>query len=278
MTYYLNKSDWYNSRIIPEGMNLDMLNTPARLDALLKPSIDLVANDSIVVDLGCGTGSLGLHAIEQGAKFVYFVEQDEQMLHILYNVLPNCIPKNNYKIINKDIQNLTKQDFDLGDPDIFVSEFYGPRLFDEGYVEYTKHLKSLYPNCYFIPEKFIGNFCLVDIDYNKDIWPQDTNLLNHFKFMYKEKGFSKSLGIISPIKHIGFISFDANKQVFVNSFDFVFNYNKECLLVGIMEVEHKHFKQVHTHIGWYLDETDYLKNIKISISDENYYNPKKEIV
>ena len=26
MTYYLNESEWMNSRYVPEGMNLDMLN------------------------------------------------------------------------------------------------------------------------------------------------------------------------------------------------------------------------------------------------------------
>ena len=88
MAYYLSKSEWANSKIIPEGMNLDMLNQEGRLDLLLKPAIGAVAKGNTFIDLGCGTGLLGIHALEHGAEFVYFVEQDAQMIHILENVLP----------------------------------------------------------------------------------------------------------------------------------------------------------------------------------------------
>ena len=36
MTYYLNESEWMNSRYVPEGMNLDMLNNlDSRLNNIL---------------------------------------------------------------------------------------------------------------------------------------------------------------------------------------------------------------------------------------------------
>jgi predicted RNA methylase len=46
---------------------------------LLKPALEQVAANNIVVDLGCGTGVLGLHALSKGSTFVYFVERDPQM-------------------------------------------------------------------------------------------------------------------------------------------------------------------------------------------------------
>ena len=131
MTYYLNESEWMNSRYVPEGMNLDMLNNlDSRLDALLIPAIRNSVYDKIVIDLGCGTGILGLNAINYGAKFVYFVERDPHMFHILENVISKKLSASQYKLINKDIEDLTVEDFDMGTPNITVSEFYGPRLFD----------------------------------------------------------------------------------------------------------------------------------------------------
>ena len=103
MTYYGKQCEWSNSKIVPEGMNLQMLAMAGRLDKLLKPALTQVARNKIVVDLGCGTGVLGLHALSNGASFVYFVELDPQMFRILENVLPGKIKGNNYKLINKDI-------------------------------------------------------------------------------------------------------------------------------------------------------------------------------
>ena len=45
MTYYLEHSEWMNSLAVPEGMNLDMLAMPDRLDSLLKPALDQVAKE-----------------------------------------------------------------------------------------------------------------------------------------------------------------------------------------------------------------------------------------
>ena len=193
MTYYLNESEWMNSRYVPEGMNLDMLNNnlDSRLNALLIPAIRNSVYDKIVIDLGCGTGILGFNAINCGSKFVYFVERDPHMFHILENVINKKLLSSQYKLINKDIEDLTVEDFDMGTPNITVSEFYGPRLFDEGYVNYTKHIRSLFPKCYFIPETFKVDFYLNNIDYKQPIWPIENDLIDHFKFMYKEKGFAK---------------------------------------------------------------------------------------
>lgn len=274
MTYYLEHSEWMSSLSVPEGMNLDMLAMPDRLDRLLKPALDQVAKDNIIIDLGCGTGVLGLHALSNGAKFVYFVERDTQMFHILQNVLPNKIEGTNYKLINKDIESLSIDDFDCGTPDVVISEFYGPRLFDEGYVNYTKHLRSFLPNCRFIPETFKVEFYLNDIDYSQPIWPSDSSLHDHFKFMYREKGFAKHIDIVCE-NHIGDITFNANTQEFDNRVEFTYDINNEQLLIGKAIVEHNEFVQYYTVIGWVMYSTDVNKRFCLYYDVDQHFNPRK---
>jgi len=274
MTYYLKESEWYQSVNVPEGMNLDMLSVPGRLDNLLKPALDQVAENNIIVDLGCGTGVLGLHALSKGASFVYFIERDPQMFHILTNVLPNKINGSNYKLINKDIESLCIDDFDCGIPGVIVSEFYGPRLFDEGYVNYTKHLRSFLPECQFIPETFKVDFYLNDIDYTQPIWPAEVELIDHFKFMYREKGFAKHMEV-NCNNYLGTINFNANTQQFDNNLEFNYKIDSDQLLIGNAIIEHKEFIQHYTVIGWVMDSTDIDKTFRVYYDVEQYFNPRK---
>lgn len=278
MTYYLEQSEWYRSIIVPEGMNLDMLNEPGRLEILLKPAIDMVEKNKIFIDLGCGTGLLGIHALEQGAKFVYFVEKNQQMAKIINEILPGKIDANKFKIINKDVESLELSDFDYGDPEVVVSEFYGPRLFDEGYVNYTKHIKSMFPECVFIPETFKGEFYIADVDYSHPIWPKDTTLIDYFKMMYRDKAFANWFAF-DNFKHIGDIVFDADNQIFKNSVEFNFDSKEYKMVCGIMGAEHQGLKQYRVTIGWILNPADYNKNFKIYFDIDEYFNPRiKEIV
>lgn len=275
MTYYLQHSEWMSLLSAPEGMNLDMLNNLSnRLDTLLKPMLSAHSKDNIVIDLGAGTGVLGLFALSQGATFVYFVERDPQMFHILSNVLPNKLPPGKFKLINKDIEDLTIDDFDCGTPDVVVSEFYGPQLFDEGYVNYTKHLRSFLPDCYFIPETFEVEFYLGDIDYSQPIWPEDSELIDHFKFMYKEKGFVRHMELANG-EYMGSILFDANKQTFDNAVEFVYDKNVEQLLVGKAIIKHKELTQYYTTLGWLMTADDCDRKFRIYYDIPSYFNPRK---
>jgi Conserved hypothetical protein 95 len=264
-----------NSVHVPEGMNLDMLNNLSnRLETLLKPALARHSNDKVVIDLGAGTGVLGLFALESGAKFVYFVERDPQMFHILTNVLSKKLLADKFKLINKDIEELSIDDFDCGTPDVVVSEFYGPRLFDEGYVNYTKHLRSFLPDCYFIPETFEVEFYLVDIDYSQPIWPEDGELVDHFKFMYKEKGFARHMEFEGG-EYVGSILFDANKQTFDNAVEFVYDKDTEKLLVGRAIVKHEELAQYYTVLGWLMTADDYDRKFRIYYDIPSYFNPRK---
>lgn len=276
MAYYLEHSEWINSAHIPEGMNLDMLNGCLdRLERLLKPALKRNSQDKVVIDLGAGTGVLGLYALANGAKFVYFVERDPQMFHILSNILSTKLPTDKFKLINNDIEKLSIEDFDCETPDVVVSEFYGPRLFDEGYVNYTKHLRSLLPDCYFIPETFEIEFYLQDIDYSQPIWPDNSELVDHFKFMYKEKGFAKDIKFVGNEYPMGSILFDANKQTFDNTIEFVYDKNIEKLLIGRAIIKHEELEQYYTTLGWLMTADDYDRKFRIHYDIINYFNPRK---
>ena len=275
MTYYLEHSEWMSSAHRPEGMNIGMVNQESRIN-LLTLALQQEATDKIVIDMGAGTGILGMYALDFGAKFVYFVEADPQMYHILLNVLPKKLKDGSYKIIHKDIETLTVCDFDCGDPELVVSEFYGPRLFDEGYVNYTKHVKTLFSDIRFIPEIFKVDFYLSDINLRDPMWPRNKRLLEHYMFMYKEKGFTAGSVVSSTNDDlVGTIHFNANVQTFDNEVIINHSVDKVQILTGKAIVEHGQSKLVFTTFGWVFGREDNGKTYKVYFDEDNYFNPKK---
>jgi SAM-dependent methyltransferase len=278
MTYYLEKSEWYQMQNVPEGMVLDMINMEDRVEKVLYPAIETVAKNSIVLDAGCGTGLLGIYALAQGAKFVYFLEQNSQMYHILENVLPSKLPPNSYKLIRKDIEHLTIEDFDQGAPDYVTSEFYGPTLFDEGYVHYTRHLRSLFENVKFIPECFETKIYKANVDYSQCLWPMHKEVIDHYKFMYSSKGFnSANCGFFDPIKpeYVGSIKFNANTQVFERSLSIDFENEKEKIIFCHNTVNSHGREQYFNFYGWYVPKTKSKKTytVYISLDEETIFRP-----
>lgn len=278
MTYFLKQSDWMSSLNNPEGMNLQMLNDSSRVDLILKPGIEKSAPGKIVVDLGCGTGALGLYALSCQASFVYFVEADPQMFHILSNVLPNKLAPGTFKLIHKDIQSLVAADFDQGTPEVVVSEFYGPRLFDEGYVAYSAHMRSMFPECFFVPEIFRVTVCKVEPNFTMYPWPDNRELDDHFKFMYREKGFAGGIPLdnhmINPVQ-LGVIEFNANTQEFVNSCSFKVESDIDCMIYGLTTVHNSdssHQPKSCSTFGWWVDKDTLPANFTMYF-DENY-NPR----
>ena len=71
-----------------------------------KNSFDIYS-ENCFIDLYAGSGSLGLEAISRGAQYVYFYEKNKDVIKTLYNNCKKICNKNNYEIINEDIENLS---------------------------------------------------------------------------------------------------------------------------------------------------------------------------
>ena len=77
-------------------------------DAFMQGHIE----DKIIVDLGSGTGVLGIGAILLGAKHVYFIDTDREVLDILRENLAKLdIPVKKYKVLNKDVDDINRPYF-----------------------------------------------------------------------------------------------------------------------------------------------------------------------
>lgn len=59
-------------------------------------------NDSVVLDLFCGSGSLGIEAISNYAKYVYFVDNNKVICNILKENIDNFKINDKVMIINRD--------------------------------------------------------------------------------------------------------------------------------------------------------------------------------
>ena len=81
--------------------------------------------NSEILDLFSGTGSFGIECISRGAKFVTFVENYKEILHILKKNLSNLKLASNYSIIEKNIfDNLNLKEFEKQFDIIFLDPPY----------------------------------------------------------------------------------------------------------------------------------------------------------
>ncbi len=85
--------------------------------------------NKIIADLGAGTGVLGIGALILGAKKVYFVEKDKDVIKLLKENLQDI---DNYEIINSDISEFNKKvDVVIQNPPFGTKEKHADKLFLE---------------------------------------------------------------------------------------------------------------------------------------------------
>lgn len=274
--------EWHNPDNICEGMNLGMINMEGRLGRLTFPALDAIPphKRKIVLDVGCGTGLIGLKALETGSEFVYFVEQDIEMAHILRNVLPTILKPNQYKLICDDVENIKLSWFDKGIPQIMTSELYGPTLFDEGYISVVRNIKKVFPDIVCIPEKYTQKVYIASVDYeNQTIWPQSEEgqpTLPHYKFSHHSKGWNAREGEFDcpDKKLLGEIYYDTETQQFRNSV--TFQHKGVEKLVYIRSFTHSHgFRDYHSIHGFYLppSKKKITWRTEISLDSKTLYRP-----
>lgn len=260
---------------MPEGMFLKMVEDSLRLNIAVKPTLKNICKDKIIIDLGCGTGILGLHALEHGAKFVYFVEQNDHMVEIIKNALPKIADPSKFKIIHKFAQKLKAKDFNQGTPDICVSELWGIQLFDEGYYHCTSPLKRIFKDLVFIPEIFHLDVFECETDFGKLPWPQnEPQLVEHYKYMYSSTGWShwavgntKKIEYLNP-KKIGEITYNANTGIFNNVLSVIIDPGEGKMINLSGKLIAGGIEQGPTLFGWYLCPYHTKVQVDISISKD----------
>ncbi len=113
--------------------HLRLLNDDRRLDAFKKAINETVKEGDIVLDIGAGTGILSQFALEAGAKRIYLIEENANILSyakermITLNLVDKCIfiPKRSTNITVKEIGEKA---------DVIISETIGTMGINEGLV------------------------------------------------------------------------------------------------------------------------------------------------
>ena len=91
-----------------KGRNIEGYNTPGtrptmdRVKESVFASIQNYTDNAIVLDLFCGSGSLGIEAISMGANTCYFVDNNKEILNYLNKNINNLNIKDKSIVINKD--------------------------------------------------------------------------------------------------------------------------------------------------------------------------------
>ncbi len=91
-----------------DGFNID--GTRPTMDRVKESMFAMIQNDikdCIVLDLFAGSGGLGIEALSMGAKFCYFVDNNQIAINTIKNNLKK-IKDNNNQVLKKDALNALK--------------------------------------------------------------------------------------------------------------------------------------------------------------------------
>ena len=120
--------------------HLRMLTDSVRMEAYCNAIAQSVRPGDVVVDLGSGTGILGLLAARAGAARVYCVEQNAYMVERARRIARDNGLDGTVVFLNTRIEDLTG----FPEPiDVFVSETMGPAGIDEGIFQLFSHCATL---------------------------------------------------------------------------------------------------------------------------------------
>ena len=93
-----------------EGYNVETTRpTMDRVKESMFASIQEDIPNSIVLDLFCGTGSLGIEALSQGADHCYFVDNNREILKYLNKNINNLNIKDKSTVLNKDYKSALQE-------------------------------------------------------------------------------------------------------------------------------------------------------------------------
>lgn len=117
--------------------------------------------DKVVIDIGSGTGILGIMAIAKGAKHVIMIDHNPDCLNLTqHNLNKNNIPKEKYKLL----ENFDVDVLDDERPGVVISETLSGNFFGQPYYHFCQIIKESIHNPTIIPESLSANLVLTNSD------------------------------------------------------------------------------------------------------------------
>lgn len=137
--------------------------------------INVVLNNSKILDLYSGIGSFGLEALSRGAKKITFIEKNREATNILEKNINNLSARDNIELFKSDINNVLENK----KIDKFDIIFLDPPFADKSYIETIKLIKN---------KKIFSKKHLVIIHREKKTEDNLKNVLN----VFLTKNYSRS--------------------------------------------------------------------------------------
>ena len=137
--------------------------------------INVVLNNSKILDLYSGIGSFGLEALSRGAKKITFIEKNREATNILEKNINNLSARDSIELFKSDINNVLENK----KIDKFDIIFLDPPFADKSYIETIKLIKN---------KKIFSKKNLVIIHREKKTEDNLKNVLN----VFLTKNYSRS--------------------------------------------------------------------------------------
>lgn len=127
----------YRGRRLASPKDLSVRPTSDRVKEAIFSMISQDIDQSIVLDLFAGTGSLGLEALSRGAKHCYFIDSDRESVSLIKSNIEHCKAENQSTIFVGDFKyamSKIKEPIDLA----FLDPPYESKILDEALEQVSR--------------------------------------------------------------------------------------------------------------------------------------------